>query len=60
MAVGTCDIPFAGERSMSVAHTHESLEERAPLSVSVLVIGGLSALSWAMLIGIIMGIWTLL
>jgi len=46
---------------MSVAHhTHECLDERAPLSVSVLVIGGLSALSWAMLIGIIMAVWALL
>jgi len=46
---------------MSIVHeTHESLEGRAPLGVSVLVIGGVSALSWALLIGIIMSVWALL
>ena len=46
---------------MSVLHqTDTGFDRRAPLSLSVLVIAGLSALSWALMIALIRGLWAAL
>jgi hypothetical protein len=51
---------FASEDGMSVVQqTHARPRDgRAPIIVSVLAIAGLSALSWGLVIGIAIGVWS--